>query len=41
MAKGSDMARFGIGIPDLSDYGFGLLRFMTQGLHAVPDPKSM
>jgi len=41
MAKGSDMARFGIGIPDLSNYGFGLLRFMTQGLHAVPDLKSM
>jgi AcrR family transcriptional regulator len=30
MAKGSDMARFGIGIPDLSNYGFDLLRFLMQ-----------
>jgi len=30
MAKGSDMARFGIGIPELSSYGFGLLRFLAQ-----------
>jgi AcrR family transcriptional regulator len=41
MAKGNDMARFGIGIPELSNYGFGLLRFMTQGLQAASDPKSM
>ena len=32
MAKGSDMGRIGIGIPALSDYGFGLLRFITQNL---------
>jgi AcrR family transcriptional regulator len=30
MAKGSDMARFGIGIPELSNYGFGLLRLIAQ-----------
>jgi TetR/AcrR family transcriptional regulator len=30
MAKGSDMARFGIGIPELSNYGFGLLRIVAQ-----------
>jgi AcrR family transcriptional regulator len=30
MAKGSDMERFGIGVPQLSDYGFGLLRLVTQ-----------
>ncbi len=30
MAKGADMARFGIGIPDLSNYGFGLLRLVAQ-----------
>jgi AcrR family transcriptional regulator len=30
MAKGGDMARFGIGIPDLSNYGFDLLRFLLQ-----------
>lgn len=30
MAKGSDMARFGIGIPELSNYGFGLLRLVAQ-----------
>jgi TetR/AcrR family transcriptional regulator len=30
MAKGSDMARFGIGIPELSNYGFGLLRLVSQ-----------
>jgi AcrR family transcriptional regulator len=30
MAKGSDMARFGIGIPELSNYGFDLLRRVTQ-----------
>jgi AcrR family transcriptional regulator len=40
MAKGSDMARFGIGIPELSNYGFGLLRSMTQGGPVVPDPKT-
>jgi len=30
MAKGSDLERFGIGIPALSDYGFGLLRLVAQ-----------
>jgi AcrR family transcriptional regulator len=30
MAKGSDMARFGIAIPELSNYGFDLLRRVTQ-----------
>ena len=37
MAKGSDMARFGIGVPELSDYGFGLLRLVTQGTTVPPD----
>jgi TetR/AcrR family transcriptional regulator len=36
MAKGSDMARFGIGIPELSNYGFDLLRFLMQ--HAAAKP---
>jgi len=36
MAKGSDMARFGIGIPELSDYGFGLLRLVTQATTVPP-----
>jgi hypothetical protein len=40
MAKGSDMARFGIGIPELSNYGFGLLRSMTQNGPVVPNPKT-
>lgn len=30
MAKGNDMARFGIGIPELSSYGLGLLRTLAQ-----------
>jgi AcrR family transcriptional regulator len=30
MAKGSDMARFGIAIPGLSNYGFDLLRRVMQ-----------
>jgi TetR/AcrR family transcriptional regulator len=37
MAKGSDMARFGIGVPELSDYGFGLLRLVTQATTVPPD----
>jgi hypothetical protein len=41
MAKGGDMARFGIGIPDLSNYGFGLLRMVAQSSPASPDPKVM
>jgi AcrR family transcriptional regulator len=40
MAKGSDMARLGIGIPELSNYGFGLLRSMTQNGPVVPSPKT-
>jgi hypothetical protein len=39
MAKGSDMGRLGIGIPELSDYGFGLLRFVTQNLQPTPAGK--
>lgn len=35
MAKGSDMARMGIGIPDLSNYGFGLLRAVTANTPAT------
>jgi AcrR family transcriptional regulator len=30
MAKGRDLARYGIGIPDLSKYGFDLLRLATE-----------
>jgi AcrR family transcriptional regulator len=30
MAKGDDLVRFGITIPDFSSYAFGLLRTMTQ-----------
>ena len=37
MAKGSDMARFGIGIPELSNYGFDLLRRVTQNPDALPE----
>jgi AcrR family transcriptional regulator len=39
MAKGSDMARLGIGIPELSNYGFDLLRLVTQSPPAPSDPK--
>jgi TetR/AcrR family transcriptional regulator len=41
MAKGSDMARFGIGIPELSNYGFGLLRLVAQNPETVRGPHSM
>jgi TetR/AcrR family transcriptional regulator len=41
MAKGSDMARFGIGIPDLGNYGFGLLRLVTENSPAPLERKSM
>jgi TetR/AcrR family transcriptional regulator len=41
MAKGSDMARFGIGITDLSNYGFGLLRLVAQSSQAPPALKAM
>jgi TetR/AcrR family transcriptional regulator len=30
MAKGSDMARFGIGMLELNNYGFNLLRYMAE-----------
>jgi AcrR family transcriptional regulator len=30
MAKGSDLVRFGIAIPDLSSYAFGLIRTVVQ-----------
>ena len=40
MAKGSDMARFGIGIPQLSDYGFDLLRRVTENTAGPPDRKT-
>jgi AcrR family transcriptional regulator len=40
MAKGSDMARFGIGIPELSNYGFDLLRRVTQNPAAALDRKT-
>ncbi len=36
MAKGNDMARFGIGVPELSNYGFDLLRSLTQSA-ALPN----
>ncbi|HEX3397660.1 MAG TPA: TetR/AcrR family transcriptional regulator [Steroidobacteraceae bacterium] len=39
MAKGNDMARFGIGIPELSNYGFGLLSSVMQNSPAVLEPK--
>ena len=38
MAKGNDLARFGIGIPDLSSYGFNLLRYMTETLTPSKSP---
>jgi AcrR family transcriptional regulator len=41
MAKGSDMARLGIGIPDLGNYGFGLLRFVAQNPVAGPERRPM
>jgi len=41
MAKGADMARFGIGIPDLSNYGFGLLRRIAETPQVPPAPKAM
>jgi hypothetical protein len=40
MAKGSDMARFGIGIPELSSYGLDLMRRVTQNPTATPDRKT-
>ena len=40
MAKGSDMARFGIAIPELSNYGFDLLRQVMQNSTSAPDRKT-
>jgi AcrR family transcriptional regulator len=40
MAKGSDMARFGIAIPELSNYGFDLLRQVMQNSASAPDRKT-
>jgi AcrR family transcriptional regulator len=39
MAKADDMARRGIAIPDLSNYGFGLLRFVAQNPKTPADPR--
>jgi TetR/AcrR family transcriptional regulator len=33
-AKGSDLARFGIAVPELSNYAFGLIRAVAQGVQA-------
>src|SRR5471030_2519174 len=41
MAKGTDMARFGIEMPNLSDYGFGLLRRVAQSYAAPLNPQPM
>ena len=38
MAKGDDLARFGITIPDFSTYAFGLLRTMTRSGTPAADP---
>jgi AcrR family transcriptional regulator len=40
MAKGSDMARLGIGIPELSNYGFELLRRVAQNPNPTTDRKT-
>jgi TetR/AcrR family transcriptional regulator len=36
MAKGSDLARFGIAIPELSNYAFGLIRTVAQRTASQP-----
>jgi AcrR family transcriptional regulator len=38
MAKGSDMARLGINVPDLSNYGFSLLRILAQSADRSAPP---
>jgi AcrR family transcriptional regulator len=38
MAKGSDLARFGIAIPDLSNYALGLLRGVAQSATTTKGP---
>lgn len=35
-AKGADLARSGIAVPEFSDYAFGLIRTVAQGAPAVP-----
>jgi len=40
MAKGIDMARLGIGIPELSNYGFELLRRVAQNPNPTTDRKT-
>lgn len=35
MAKGSDLARFGIAVPDLSNYALSLIRTVAQGTSAA------
>jgi AcrR family transcriptional regulator len=40
MAKGSDMARIGIGIPELSNYGFDLLRRVTENTAGPAERKT-
>jgi TetR/AcrR family transcriptional regulator len=37
MAKGNDLARFGVAIPELGDYAFGLIRGMAQSAPAAAD----
>ncbi len=36
MAKGSDLARFGIAIPEFSNYAFGLIRTVAQNTVSQP-----
>ena len=38
MAKGSDLARFGIAIPEFSNYAFGLIRTVAQSTRSQPRP---
>jgi AcrR family transcriptional regulator len=38
MAKGSDLARFGIAIPEFSNYAFGLIRTVAQNTVSQPRP---
>ena len=40
MAKGSDMARIGIGIPELSNYGFDPLRRVTENTAGPAERKT-
>jgi hypothetical protein len=32
MAKGDDLARLGVGIPDFGNYALGLIRTVAQGV---------